>query len=224
MTVNDPFITYDAAYVLGALSPEERADYEKHLRDCDTCASAVRELAGMPGLLAQVDPPVSGLPQTGPPPEELLPDVLRRVRRGRRLRNAVTATSAGVAVAACVALGVVVALPASTPPPAPPSTAMTLLGQFPVQAAARLVPADWGTQVDMSCSYDAEATRETHEGRDYVLVAIGRDGTVATLATWLALPSNTARIVVGTTMKPSDIQALEIRSTKGLPLLRLSLS
>lgn len=223
MTVNDPFVTYDAAYVLGALSPEERAEYEKHLRDCDGCASSVRELAGMPGLLAQVDPPVSGFPEAGPPPPELLPDVLRRVRRGRRLRNAVTATSAGVAVAACVALGVVAALPAPGPPPAPPSTAMTALGQFPVQAAARLVAQDWGTQVDMSCSYDPEETRDTHDGRDYVLVAIGRDGQVTHLATWLALPSNTARIVVGTTLKPADIQALEIRSGKGLPLLRLTL-
>jgi len=223
VTVNDPFVTYDAAYVLGALSPEERADYEKHLRDCDACASSVRELAGMPGLLAQVDPPASGFPETGPPPAQLLPDVLRRVRRGRRIRNSITATSAGVAVAACVALGVVAALPAPTPPPTPPSTAMTLLGQFPVQAAARLVARDWGTQVDMSCSYDAGEARETHDGRDYVLVAIGRDGTVTHLATWLALPSNTARIVVGTTLKPADIQALEIRSPKGTPLLRLDL-
>ncbi len=224
MTANDPFVTYDAAYVLGALSPEERAEYEKHLRDCDACASSVRELAGMPGLLAQADPPVSGFPAADPPPERLLPDVLRRVRRGRRLRNAVTATSAGVAVAACVALGVVVALPASAPPPDPPSTAMTVLGQFPVQADARLVRQEWGTQVDMSCSYDAGETRESHDGRDYVLVAIGRDGAVTQLATWLALPNNTARIVVGTALKPADIHALEIRSVSGIPLLRLTLS
>ncbi len=226
MTVNDPFVTYDAAYVLGALSPEERAEYEKHLRDCDACASAVRELAGMPGLLAQVDPPVSGFPVPGPPPPELLPDVLRRVRRGRRLRNAITATSAAVAVAACVALAVVAALPppaAPGPAPAPPSTAMTVLGQFPVQADARLVAQEWGTQVDMSCSYEAESREENHGGRDYVLVAIGRDGAVTQLATWLALPSNTARIVVGTTLKTGDLRALEIRSVKGIPLLRLTL-
>ena len=56
---------------------------------------------------------------------------------------------------------------------------------------------------------------------DYVLVAIGRDGSVSRLATWLALPLNTARIVVGTPMHATEIQALEIRSGTGLPLLRL---
>ena len=222
MTVNDPFATYDAAYVLGALSPEERADYEVHLRGCDRCAAAVRELAGMPGLLSQVDPPRErGFRDVGPPPG-LLPDVLRRVRRGRRLRNAVTTVSAAVAVAACVALGVVVSLPTPGPPPSPPSTAMTALGQFPVQADARLDARDWGTQVDMSCSYDDE-TEEGKDGRDYVLVAVGRDGAITQLATWLALPSNTARIVVATKLKTAEIQALEVRSGTGKPLLRLSL-
>ena len=50
----DAFAEYDAAYVLGALSPEDRRDYEAHLATCDDCARAVGELAGMPGLLARV--------------------------------------------------------------------------------------------------------------------------------------------------------------------------
>ena len=52
--MTDPFVTYDAAYVLGALSPQDRAAFEEHLRGCAQCAAAVAELAGVPGLLARV--------------------------------------------------------------------------------------------------------------------------------------------------------------------------
>ena len=41
----------DAAYVLGALSPAERLEFERHLAGCDDCSRSVRSLAGMPGLL-----------------------------------------------------------------------------------------------------------------------------------------------------------------------------
>jgi hypothetical protein len=211
----DPFATFDAAYVLGALSPEDRQRFEQHLRTCDRCAASVRDLAGLPGLLARVDAPAV-LPDVGSPPPDLLPTVLRRVRRGRRIRNAVTSVSAALAVSACVALAVV----ASWPPSAtPPSTAMTALGQFPVRAAARLDAFDWGTQVDMSCSYTGG-----HSGGDeYVLVAISRSGAETQLATWTAVPDNTARIVIGTALKRTDLAALEVRGGSGRALLRLAL-
>ncbi len=50
------FADWDAAYVLGALSSAERRDFERHLHSCPRCTEAVSELAGMPGLLARVDP------------------------------------------------------------------------------------------------------------------------------------------------------------------------
>lgn len=51
---HDEFATWDAAYVLGALSPADRRAFEEHLRDCERCGAAVGELAGMPGLLGSV--------------------------------------------------------------------------------------------------------------------------------------------------------------------------
>lgn len=56
MTGTDAYADWDAAYVLGALSGPERVEYEAHLAGCPRCQAAVAELAGVPGLLAQVPP------------------------------------------------------------------------------------------------------------------------------------------------------------------------
>jgi hypothetical protein len=52
----DKFAQWDAAYVLGALSPAERREFEEHLASCPACQAAVSELVAIPGLLAQVSP------------------------------------------------------------------------------------------------------------------------------------------------------------------------
>jgi anti-sigma factor RsiW len=105
----------DAAYVLGALTPEERHQYEQHLRGCDTCTGAVREVAGLPGLLARLsadrviamdaatDSPAAG-PADPPLPQTLLPRLLRRVRQDRR-RSRVRIAVVAAGVAASLAVG-----------------------------------------------------------------------------------------------------------------------
>ncbi len=47
----DRFTTWDAAYVLHALSPGERREFRNHMSQCLRCAAAVAELIGLPGLL-----------------------------------------------------------------------------------------------------------------------------------------------------------------------------
>ncbi|MGY6654214.1 anti-sigma factor family protein [Amycolatopsis sp. TRM77291] len=205
--MTDPFATYDAAYVLGALSPEDRSAYEKHLRVCDRCAESVRDLAGIPGLLAQAGAPAL---QEEPSPD-LLPTVLKRVRRGRRIQRAITTTTAGAAVAACVALAVVL-----TGPVAAAGDPMTPLGDYPVTAEVAMSATETGTKVDMTCSYGG------NRAGDYILVAVGADGGTSELASWRAMPKDTAHIVVGTAMRTGDIKALEIRTPSGLPLLRMN--
>ena len=56
MSSHDDYADWDAAYVLGALPVAERRAYEAHLAGCAACRAAVAELAGMPGLLAQLPP------------------------------------------------------------------------------------------------------------------------------------------------------------------------
>jgi hypothetical protein len=207
---NDPFATFDAAYVLGALSPEDRQAYELHLQECADCTRSVQELAGLPGLLSQVTP---DMVDSEPLPEGLLSSTLATVAKSRRRRSAVLVGALAVAAAACIALAVSVAVPASQSEP--PGVTMTALGDFPVQADIGIEDQGWGTRVYLSCSY--------HGGRigDYVLVAVQRDGGVAELASWRAMPQYTARVVVGTPLRRADIQALQVRTRSGQPLLQL---
>ncbi len=47
--------THDAGpYVLGALPPENRRDFEAHLDTCADCRAEVQEFAGLPGLLSRL--------------------------------------------------------------------------------------------------------------------------------------------------------------------------
>lgn len=50
----DPYREWDVAYVLGSLSPGDRQAYERHLEVCPPCEHAVRQLAGMTGILSRV--------------------------------------------------------------------------------------------------------------------------------------------------------------------------
>ena len=60
--VPDEYVQWDAAYVLGALSPAERREYEEHLAGCPACQAAISAAsAACPAwafsLVALVRPP-----------------------------------------------------------------------------------------------------------------------------------------------------------------------
>lgn len=61
-----------AGYVLGALAPDERADFKAHLSECAACAGEVYSLAPVVGALAHAAPPVD-------PPVALRDRALARV-------------------------------------------------------------------------------------------------------------------------------------------------
>jgi predicted anti-sigma-YlaC factor YlaD len=101
-------------YVLGAIDPVERGLVDAHLATCQECRDEVAGLAGLPALLARLDPDeVSRISADDPvrmagdqPPAELLATVfdLGRARR-RRDRWRYAAAAAAIVVIAGGAFG-----------------------------------------------------------------------------------------------------------------------
>jgi hypothetical protein len=111
-------------YVLGAIEPAERALVDAHLATCRDCRDELAGLAGIPALLARVNPEEIGrigVEETGPaspssPPPELIDTVLDLAAARRRR----TWWRYAAVAAAVVALGggIFGGLAASRPPAA----------------------------------------------------------------------------------------------------------
>lgn len=222
MTVDDRYETWDAAYVLGALSSDERLEYESHLARCTQCRDAVAELSGMPGLLGLLDlDDVTALDeeQTDPPLRpEVLESVLAKVRWRRRRSRWVTSAVVGLA-AAVLAVGILlVARPAivglddrSTTQNTAQMVDMTKMAPTPINASIALTDFGWGTRIDMSCSY-GQWGNNAAPPKDLGMVVVARDGTRSQIATWLGIPGATALPSGTTPMQRDDIAAVQMVS------------
>jgi hypothetical protein len=221
--------------VLGALSAEDRAAFERHLPTCPDCARQVRELAGLPGLLARV--PVEIVDPEQPPqpvPDTLLPALVRRVRRTQRRRTWIT--TGLVAAAAAVAVGAVgvatlggdddANLGAGATPSAGPTTAasepMQPIGAEPISGWVSLTQVGWGTRLDLTCSYAAEADAYHDEGPPtYTMYVTRTDGSTEQVASWKGLPGKTMHLAAATAADADDVASVQVRDSDGDPVLEL---
>ncbi|UZN03241.1 anti-sigma factor family protein [Cellulomonas sp. S1-8] len=202
----DPYRQWDAAYVLGALAPGERREYEEHLAGCDACRAAVGELAGMPALLAMVPAgdatggaggvgaaAGTGADGTGGTGADVVP--LARLADAARRRRARGRLALAGAAAALVVLGGVAGsavTAATTPAPVVAAdaraVALTAVGGSGVTADVTLAPVRWGTRLDWTCAY---AAAELPEGV-YELVLVDAAGERTVVATWTSTGERTA--------------------------------
>lgn len=232
----------DAAYVLGALSPAERLEFERHLDTCDECSRSVRSFAGMPGLLDLVDPAVLADPPADPPlPATLLPSLTRAVEVRSR-RRVLVAAGLAAAAAAVVALAVPAVLQRAEAPvsgpgtstsspqsPASPDTGdevetreMAPLGDVPIEASLGLEQVTWGTRMLLTCTYDKDSVElELPEKVDYLMWVTAADGRSEQVGSWTSVSGTTMEVPAATSVPRDDIASVEVRTVDGRVVLRM---
>lgn len=227
MTAHSDFTTWDAAYVLGALTPEDRRAFEDHLAICEECRAAVAELASLPGLLSRARPVVAadaalaGAGDVEGPPIDLVSLVGRREER-RRLKVRRRVLIAALSVAAAIALAF--AIPAIvTSDAAPPAVTVALapVGTSPLTASVDLTEAAWGTAISMDCDYPAPASAAPiyPASATYSLVITDSAGAETQVSTWTATPGKTVTLDAGTATPVDQIATIEVRDSAGDPVL-----
>jgi hypothetical protein len=209
---HDDVADWDAAYVLGALTPADRRVYESHLAQCPSCRAAVARLAPTVGLLSRV--PADRARAIADVPEEPAAQLREKVVRAHSLRRQRRRNIFTLAAAAALILGgISVPLAVTVGEPRGEVHALTDLVQAPLEASVRLTDARWGTEIDLVCRYSGEQLDAPPGGFPYALAVVGRDGTTTTLSTWRAAPGSTTQLSAGTDLAVGDIGAIEIRRT-----------
>jgi hypothetical protein len=211
----DPYRFDDAAYLMGALSPDERLEFEAHLLTCPDCAERVREIETLPALLADIDP-AELLEELEPVPDTLLPSLLRAAARRHRRQRVVIGTLAGLAAACVIAL--VIALWPSASPSTGQRRDFVAVAQSPVRASATLTAKSWGTAIDVHCHYLYDVSRTW----SYDLIAYDRQGRAHPLGDWRLPAEGDIDYRAGTALTPAQIASLEITLPDGTALLRLN--
>ncbi len=225
----DTYRDWDAAYVLGSLSPSERHEYEEHLSTCSACSSDVAELAGISGVLRavpheramallEVDPASEardGSPAQLPPmPPNLLPDLVRAARRSQSRARARTITwvASGLAAVAAAVLVFILAFGLSGSSGESRHLTMAQPSPSPITAEAILTEQPWGTTIELECSYAAYFdSRPMLETALYGLYVIDREGNATEQATWAAEPGSSVSPTATTALRIEEIDRIEVR-------------
>lgn len=216
------FAEWDAAYVLGALSSADRRAFEEHLDSCDRCARAIAEIAPALGLLSRVDASRAEQMLEDPVLDETRPiemagraSLLARAARDRRRRR--TRWTAALAAAAAIVVAVAVALTGVLAPARTDVLAADLVAadDLPIAASVELASVEWGTRIELECTYDGAGRADASGGVPYVLVVTDRSGTETTVSTWRALPGETARLSAATALDVDEIATVDIRLVDG---------
>lgn len=218
------------AYVLGALSAQERRTVEDHLAQCGQCRAELAGLETLPALLdavpaeraAQIADDAGRAPEPGAAPRELLARVTRRRRARAAAWTASLAAAAAGFFAAGIALGPTLgARPGQAASPsasaAAPATTVTLASGDGARIDLALVARAWGTELDLTC-------RGMPNGGAYTVWVVSAGGTAQQAGAWSSTGYSGRAVLTGaTSFELPAIRAVEIRNASQQTVARTSL-
>jgi anti-sigma factor RsiW len=201
------------AYALGALEPAERADVERHLRECPSCAAEAAEFAGLPPLLALVPPE-----DLDAEPVEPSPGMFERMAAAAAAEHKVAqrnSTRHRLLVAAVVAAVLAVGGTTAWWVSAPPETAHTAVAGA-VQLTVTADPQSDGTVLDVAVAGVAP-------GENCRLLVVDRAGVRHQAGSWTASYAGRATFRGWTAVSRSDVRDVVLVGTDGGDLVRVRL-
>jgi Putative zinc-finger len=205
------------AYVMGALTPEERDVVDVHLASCPSCTQEMDELTRLPVLLDLLS--VEEVAAMGGETAKPSPDLVDRVvaaavaeRRGnRRRRWLVSVAAAVVLIAGSSAAGV--ALSSSSSQPTDQGIALSATNKATgTWARVTVQPKLWGASLNLKLTGVAP-------GEHCKLVAVGRDGSRETAGSWEATYHGAATVTGATSLTLSSTVSYDVVTFSGKELV-----
>jgi anti-sigma-K factor RskA len=217
---DDDLADWDAAYVLGALSLEDRRTYEDYLAANPARSTELTELAGMPGILNALsrEEAVALTNLAGAPPVENRPDSVASLAHAaakRQQRSRRTWLAAAVATAAAILIGggVVGATMFPRSPVRMETVAMQAMQPGPrpgFTAKLAVTEKKWGTQLNWSCQYGKDWARNA---KSYDIVVTTDDGTQTSVGSWKPAGDEATGLSAATSIPTANIRTVDIRMT-----------
>lgn len=219
---HDDLRTLLGPYVLGGLSPADRALVETHLRECAACREELAELTPVRFVLDRTRPWIiddeGGQPSDAPVGQVAVRRLLARVNAEATIGP--LGTGHRRLIAAAVILLVVVGgfFGSRLVGPATPTTSVAVL-QTDSDASGEVTVMEraWGTALHL------EAAGLTYKGQ-LTLEVQAADGHRETAATWGQTPSGTCKVDGATSIAPSAIRAVRVVDAAGHDVLWAKLS
>jgi hypothetical protein len=205
------------AYVLGALTPEERDVIDAHLGSCPTCTAEMDEMSRLPVLLDLLPEDEVAAMGTGAdrPPADLVERVVAAAvaeRRGQRRRRwLVSVAAAAVLIAGSSAAAVAVSSSGSTHRDQGIALSATNKSTG-TWAKIDVAPKQWGASLDLTLT-------GVPPGEHCKLVAVGRDGTTDVAGSWEVTYAGRATLTGATSLQLASTVSYDIVTFSGQKLL-----
>jgi len=199
------------AYVLGALTPDERQRVAEHLRDCPACAAEHEELRPLPALLGRVGPG-DLQPVTVTPSADLFARMSAAAVGGQRARRLRSRTWALVAAAVLAVLGVGIGVTVWVSGSGE-QTASVSAG--PVRVTVTAIAEDDGTALDVTVA-------GLRPGETCWLFAVDRDGQRHDAGDWPVSDAGDGRWVGWADIKPALVAGAVLLGDGGRELARVT--